>query len=67
MPLEQEHGKRTDESGIGYTLGLGYEFRVAHNFGAGLGWSVEHLSINKDIYNNGTYYPITLVLNWYWN
>jgi hypothetical protein len=67
VSLDQEHGDRTDEAGIGYTIGLGYEFRIAHNFAAGLGWSVDYLSIDKDIYKNGTYFPITLVLNWYWD
>ncbi len=67
VSLDQEHGDRTDESGIGYTLGLGYEFRISNTFAAGLGWSVDYLSIDKDIYKNGTYYPITLVLNYYWD
>lgn len=67
VSLDQEHGDRTDESGMGYTIGLGYEFRIAHNFAAGLGWSVDYLSIDKNIYKNGTYYPITLVLGWYWD
>jgi hypothetical protein len=67
VPLDQEHGDRTDESGIGYTLGLGYEFRISHNFAAGLGWSLDYLSVDKDIYKNGTYYPITLVMGWYWD
>lgn len=67
VPLDQEHGDRTDESGIGYTLGLGYEFRISNSFAAGLGWSVDYLSIDRTIYQNGTYYPVTLVLNWYWD
>ena len=48
-------------------LRAGYEFRVAHSFAAGLGWSVNYLSIDRSIYKNGTYLSHHFMGIWYLN
>ena len=67
VPLEQEHGTRKDEAGIGYNFQLGYEFRLSRAFAAGLGLGFDYLSINDVIYESAYYFPITLTATWYWD
>ncbi len=67
VPLEQEHGERKDESGLGFNFQLGYEFRLSRAFATGLGLGFDYLSINEDIYKSGYYFPITLTATWYWD
>ena len=67
VPLEQEHGTRKDESGIGFNFQLGYEFRLSRAFAAGLGLGFDYLSINDVIYESAYYFPITLTATWYWD
>jgi len=66
VPLEQEHGTRTDESGFAFNFQIGYEFRLARNFATGLGLGYNHLSIGRDIYDSAYYFPVTLTGIWYW-
>jgi hypothetical protein len=66
VPLYQEHGERTDETGLGLNLQVGYEFRISHNFAAGLGLGFHYLSLGKDIYDSAYYLPGTLTGIWYW-
>ena len=67
VPLEQEHGTRTDESGLGLNFQVGYEFRLSRAFATGLGLGFDYLSIDKDIYKSSYYFPITLTAVWYWD
>ena len=67
VPLEQEHGTRIDESGLGLNFQIGYEFRVSRTFAAGLGLGFDYLSIDKDIYKSSYYFPFTLTAVWYWD
>lgn len=67
VPLDQEHGTRSDESGLAVNLMVGYEFRMSRSFAAGLGLGVNYLSIGKDIYDSAYYFPFTLTGIWYWN
>ena len=67
VPLEQEHGTRKDESGLGLNLQVGYEFRLSRAFAAGLGLGFDYLSINEEIYKSAYYFPITLTATWYWD
>lgn len=66
VPLDQEHGDRTDESGVAWSGQLGYEFRITRSFAAGLGVGVHYLSIGKEIYDSAYYVPFTLTGLWYW-
>jgi len=63
----QEHGARTDETGLGILGSLGYEFRVSRSFAAGIAVGLDHLVINKSIYDSGWYTPATMTLSWYWD
>lgn len=63
--IEQEHGTNTDESGLGLVFGVGYEFRVARHFAAGVAADVNYLMIDQDVFEDGLYIPVTLNLNWY--
>lgn len=67
VPLEQEHGTRKDESGLGFNFQLGYEFRLSRAFAAGLGLGFDYLSINDEIYKSAYYFPVTLTATWYWD
>lgn len=67
VPLDQEHGTRKDESGLGFNLQVGYEWRVSRSMAAGLGVGLDYLSINDDIYKSSYYFPITLTGVWYWD
>ena len=67
VPIEQEHGTRKDESGLGLNFQLGYEFRLSRTFAAGLGLGFDYLSINEEIYKSAYYFPITLTATWYWD
>ena len=62
---EQGHGDRLKENGLGVEFNLGYEFRIARNFAAGLGIGFQHLDIGGDLYEEAAYYPATLNLRWY--
>ena len=66
VPISQEHGDRTDETGFAVNLQVGYEFRISHNFAAGLGLGFNYFSIGKDIYDSAYYLPGTLTGIWYW-
>jgi hypothetical protein len=66
VPLSQEHGDRTDESGAAVHFQLGYEFRVSRSFAAGLGAGYNHLIIGRNIYDTAYYFPLTLTGIWYW-
>lgn len=66
VPLDQEHGDRTDESGVALSGQVGYEFRLTRSFAAGLGVGVNYLSIGKEIYDSAYYVPFTLTGIWYW-
>lgn len=66
VPLDQEHGDRTDESGLALNAQLGYEFRITRRFAAGLGLGINYLSIGKEIYDTAYYFPGTLTGIWYW-
>jgi hypothetical protein len=65
VPIEQEHGTRTDESGVAFNMQLGYEFRISRSFAAGLGLGFNYLSIGRDIYDTAYYFPFTLTGLWY--
>lgn len=67
VPIEQEHGERKDESGLGFNLQLGYEFRLSRTFAVGLGLGFDYLSINEEIYKSAYYFPIALTAAWYWD
>lgn len=67
VPLEQEHGNRKDESGLGFNLQVGYEFRVSRSMAAGFGLGLDYLSINDQIYKSSYYFPFTLTAVWYWD
>jgi hypothetical protein len=67
VPLEQEHGDRTDENGVAINLQLGYEWRISRSFAAGLGLGANYLSIGRDIYDSAYYFPVTLTGIWYLN
>ena len=64
---EQGDGKTEADSGLGLELNVGYEFRLVHNVAAGLGIGVNHIDIGGDLYDTGTFYPVTLNLGWYWD
>jgi len=66
VPIEQEHGDRTDESGLALNMQVGYEFRVSRALAAGLGLGFDHLSIGKEIYDSAYCWPVTLTGIWYW-
>lgn len=66
VPLDQEHGDRTDETGLALNGQLGYEFRLSNRFAAGLGVGVNYVSIGKEIYDSAYYFPVTLTGLWYW-
>ncbi|MEN8005883.1 MAG: hypothetical protein ABFS42_02665 [Candidatus Krumholzibacteriota bacterium] len=67
VPLEQEHGTRYDESGLGLNVQMGYEFRVSRSFAGGIGMGFDYLSIDKTIYKSSYYFPVTLTAVWYWD
>ncbi len=67
VPLDQEHGDRIDESGLALQFQPGYEFRLSRSFATGLGVGIDHISINRDVYNSSFYFPVTLTGAWYWN
>ncbi|MCP4571415.1 MAG: porin family protein [bacterium] len=62
---EQGHGARLTESGVGVEFNLGYEFRLADNFAAGMGVGFQQLSIEGDVFDQATFYPVTFNLGWY--
>lgn len=64
---EQSHGDRTMETGLGWEVNLGYEWRLVRDVSAGIGLGVSHLDIGGDLYDKATYYPVTLNLGWYWD
>jgi opacity protein-like surface antigen len=64
---EQSHGDRTTESGLGLELNLGYEFRIVRNMAAGIGIGYNYLDIGGELYEKGSFYPVTLNLGWYWD
>ena len=66
VPLYQEHGDRTDETGLALNAQLGYEFRITRSFAAGLGVGINYLSIGEEIYDSAYYFPVTLTGLWYW-
>jgi opacity protein-like surface antigen len=63
--LTQMHGENTDETGLGFVLGVGYEFRVVEHCAVGLGASVNYVTIGKDIFDHGLYAPLAINVNWY--
>jgi opacity protein-like surface antigen len=72
-PIEEdEHGNtfeevyKTDEYGTAYTVGIGYELRLAKSLAAGLAVSYIHQPIEGDIFDDSTFIPTNLTLNWYW-
>jgi hypothetical protein len=65
--LEQTHGDRLDESGLGVQFSLGYEWRFTREVALGLGVGVQHLDIGGDFYDETTFVPTFFSLNWYWD
>jgi hypothetical protein len=63
--LTQQHGTATNETGLGFVFGAGYEFRVTRHFAAGLSASANYLTISQDLFDDGLYFPLALNLNWY--
>ena len=64
---EQVNSERLDESGLGLQAALGYEWRFVRSAAAGIGVSVQHLSIDGDLYKETTFAPVTFSLAWYWD
>jgi hypothetical protein len=64
---EQGHGDRTTETGFGWELNIGYEWRLVRDVSAGIGFGVNHLDIGKTLTEKATFYPVTLNLGWYWD
>lgn len=64
---EQGHGDRQTESGLGYELNVGYEFRLVPSMSAGVGFGVNRQDIGGDLYEESTFFPVTLNLGWYWD
>lgn len=62
---EQGHGDRLKENGLGVEFNLGYEFRLARNFAAGLGVGSQQLNIGGELYDEAMFFPVTLNLRWY--
>lgn len=72
-PIEEdEYGNtfeeiyKTDEYGMSYMLGIGYEFRLAKSLAAGIAVSYIHQPIDGTIFEDSTWIPSNLTLNWYW-
>jgi hypothetical protein len=65
--LVQGHGSREDESGLGMQAAVGYEWRIAPVIAAGVGTGIQHLDIGGEIYEETTFVPVFLSLNWYWD
>lgn len=57
---------KRDEIGTSYTVGIGYEFRLANSLAAGIGASYIHQPIDGEIFADSTFIPTNLTLNWYW-
>jgi len=66
VPIAQEHGERSDESGLALNVQVGYEFSLSRSFAAGLGLGLNYLGIGRDIYDSAYYVPGTLTGIWYW-
>jgi len=64
--LIQTNSRRTDESGLGLVFGVGYEFRLARQFSAGLAITASHLSLQAENYESAWTLPLTMTLGWYW-
>lgn len=65
--IEQEHGERYDESGLGLVLGAGYEFRLTSTFAAGLAITANSQSIGEFFIDEATFGSAALVGNWYFD
>jgi opacity protein-like surface antigen len=72
-PIEEdEHGNtfeevfKKDEFGTAYTVGVGYEFRLVKSLAAGLAASYIYQPIDGTIFEDSSFVPINLTLNWYW-
>lgn len=63
--LTQEHGTATNEAGLGFVFGAGYEFRVVEHCAVGLAASLDYLTIGQDVFDEGLYAPIALNVNFY--
>jgi hypothetical protein len=66
--LEQQgHGESRTESGLGLMVGAGYEFRVFRTLAVGAGATFNYLSIDQNFFEDGSFFPAVLTLNWYWD
>ncbi len=65
--IEQEHGERVDESGVGLVFGLGYEFRVTSTFAAGLAITANSQDIGEYFIDEASFGSAALVANWYFD
>jgi opacity protein-like surface antigen len=65
--IEQDHGERFDESGLGLVFGLGYEFRLTSTFAAGLAVTANSQDIGEYFIDEASFGSAALVANWYFD
>ncbi|RKZ13685.1 hypothetical protein DRQ50_10115 [bacterium] len=63
---EQGHGEHLQESGLGFEITLGYEFRVTHNAAFGMSLGAHGLNIQGDIFKDASFAPFVFTGAWYW-
>ena len=63
---EQGHGEHVQESGLGFELTLGYEFRITRNAAVGLSMGAHGLDIGGDIFTKASFFPVAFTGAWYW-
>jgi opacity protein-like surface antigen len=55
----------SDEQGIAYQVGMGFEFRLTTNFAAGISVGYVYQDIGGEIFDKTAALPSNLTLNWY--
>jgi hypothetical protein len=55
----------TSKGGWGWLIGAGYELRLTRSFALGVGVGYEAVRPDSDLFEDGSFIPMTVDLNWY--